>query len=167
VIQVATWPTGTEAWLAALTSALGEGLPPRVGDTQRMPAGLVMRVGPEEIMIVSEETAPASAETVAALRQQLRPDICSVLDLSHARCRIRIEGEHCVDTLAKLFALDFRDDAFPIDRVQLTSHHHVPCALHRTGATAFDAYVFTTFAREQLETFADAALEFGVVVAAR
>ncbi len=166
VIQLATWPTGTEAWQAALTSALGEGVPLRVGDTQRMPTGLVMRLGPEELMIVSDEAVPASHESVAALRVSVRSDVGSVLDLSHARCRIHIEGEHAIDTLAKLFALDFRDGAFPINNVQLTSHHHVPSALHRTGETAFDAYVFTTYAREQLETLMDAALEFGVAVTA-
>jgi heterotetrameric sarcosine oxidase gamma subunit len=121
-----------------------------------------MRVGPEELLVVSDDSSPPSHERVAALRRQLPANIGSVLDLSHARCRIRIEGEHAVDMLGKLYALDFREHAFPVGRVQLTGHHHVPCALHRTGPASFDAYVFTTYARDQLETFADAALEYGV-----
>ena len=165
VIQLATWPTGVQAWQSTLASALGQPVPQKTGDTQLTKLGLALRVGPEELMLVSDDaTQPPSHESVAKLRGFVRPDIGSVLDLSHARCRIRIEGERCVDTLSKLLALDFREDAFPVGRVLLSSHHHVPCALHRKGSTGFDAYVFTTYAREMLETIADAALEYGLAV---
>lgn len=162
VIQLSTWPTGVEAWLAAMAHVIAAPLPQKTGDTQTTSLGLAMRIGPEELMLVSDDPAqPPSHETVAALRQHVTANIGSVLDLSHARCRIHIEGERCVDTLSKLFALDFRDSAFPIGRVLLSSHHHVPCTLRRTGTGAFDAYVFTTYAREMLETMVDAALEYG------
>ena len=165
VIQLSTWPTGEQAWLAALSSALEAPVPPKTGDTLHTKLGLAMRVGPEELLLVSDNaTQPPSHKTVTALRQHVTADIGSVLDLSHARCRIHIEGKRCVDTLSKLFALDFRDDAFPVSSVLLSSHHHVPCALHRRGSTGFDAYVFTTYARELLEAMADAALEYGVAV---
>jgi sarcosine oxidase gamma subunit len=49
--------------------------------------------------------------------------------------------------------------------VRLTGHHHVPAALHRTGAQAFDIYVFTTYALDQLQALEDAALEYGVAIA--
>ena len=165
VIQLSTWPTGVDAWLAALTSALEVPVPQKTGDTQATSLGLAMRTGPEELMIVTDDAAqPPAHETVTRLRGFIDADIGSVLDLSHARCRVHIEGERCVDTLSKLFALDFREDAFPVGRVLLSSHHHVPCALHRRGSTGFDAYVFTTYAREMLETMADAALEYGLAV---
>ena len=162
VIQLSTWPTGVDAWLAALTSALAAPVPQKTGDTQATSLDLAMRTGPEELLLVSDDTTqPPSHETVAALRQHVTTGIGSVLDLSHARCRIRIEGERCVDTLSKLYAMDFREDAFPVGKLKLSSHHHVPCVLHRKGSTEFDAYVFTTYAREMLESFADSALEYG------
>ena len=165
VIQLSTWPTGVDAWLSALFTALAAPVPQETGDTQATSLGLAMRTGPEELMLVTDDvTQPPSHETVTKLRGFIGADIGSVLDLSHARCRIRIEGERCVDTLSKLFALDFRQDAFPVGRLLLSSHHHVPCALHRTGSAGFDAYVFTTYAREMLEAIADAALEFGVAL---
>ena len=165
VIQLATWPTGVSAWESAMQSALGSAPSSKTGDVLDTKLGLVMRTGPEELMLVSNDGAHGnSTDTVAKLREAVRADIGSVLDLSHARCRIRIEGEHCVNTLSKLFALDFRGDAFPVGKLKLSSHHHVPCALHRLGSTGFDAYLFTTYARELLETFADAALEYGLAV---
>ncbi len=164
VVLVSTWPSGSKAWLAALRKALGRTLPKAVGDTEQFDAGLLLRVGPEEMLLVGEPGQPEVHELVASLRQQVSADIGSVLDLSHARCRIGVKGEQAVATLCKLYALDFRAAAFPSQRVQLTAQHHVPCALHRTGDKSFDAYVLSTYAREQLETFADAALEHGVVL---
>ena len=162
VLLTSTWPNGVKPWLAALRKALGQRLPKSVGDSMMLRTGLTMRVGPEEIMLVSEPGQPESHELLQNLRQHVTAQIGAVLDLSHARCRIGIKGPNAVDTLAKLYALDFREAAFPLHRVQLTAHHHLPCVLHRTGEQAFDAYVFTTYARDQLATLADAALEFGI-----
>ena len=96
------------------------------------------------------------------LRQHVPADIGSVTDLGHARCRIRIEGPRCRDTLSKLFAIDLRDAAWPVGELRLTGHHHVPSLLHRLGAQSFDVYVFSTYAFDQLATVLDAAREYGV-----
>ena len=40
----------------------------------------------------------------------------------------------------------------------------MPSLLLRTGTQAFDWIVFTTYAQDQLETLADAALEYGVEI---
>jgi heterotetrameric sarcosine oxidase gamma subunit len=66
--------------------------------------------------------------------------------------------------LGKLFALDFRDAAFPVGTLQLSGHHHVPCSVHRTGQNRFDLYLLSTYAHGQLESLIDAALEYGVAL---
>ncbi len=160
VVQVSTWPAGIDALCAALQHAVAE-LPPRLaGQTAATQAGLLVRTGPEEFLLVCEQ----ARDQVGAVRRHVTPDIGSVTDLSHARCRIRISGDNCLDTLAKLFAIDFRAPTFPFGQTRLTGHHHVPCLLHRLDADAFDVYVFTTYARDQLRTLVDAALEYGVAV---
>ena len=161
LLQAATWADGVDAWQAALSQALSP-VPARVGETCATAAGLLMRVGPEELWIVDEDSPHSPAERVAGLRAQLHAQIGSVLDLSHARVRLSVSGPRCMAMLSKLYALDFRDHAFPVGRVLLSGYHHVPCALHRTGQHAFDAYLFTTYARDQFETYVDAALEYGV-----
>ena len=160
VVQISTWNTGIEALVAALGSAVSDTPPPVPGHTVQTPAGLLMRTGPQEFLLVSEQ----AQQQVAALRRQVLSDIGSVTDLSHARCRIQIEGAHCLDTLGKLFALDFRASAFPLGQCRLTGHHHVACLLHRLAANRFDVYVFTTYAFDQLATLIDAALEYGVAL---
>ena len=160
VVQASTWHAGIDALVLALGSAVSGTPPAAPGHTVQTPAGLLMRTGPQEFLLVSEQ----AQQQVAALRRHVLPDIGSVTDLSHARCRIRVEGERCVDTLGKLFALDLRGSAFPLGQCRMTGHHHVPCLLHRLQASQFDVYVFTTYAHDQLTTVIDAALEYGVAL---
>ena len=160
VTQIATWPSGIDALIRGLRAALGLDVPLRTGDTVHLPQGLLVRSGPEEFMLLSKQ----SVDTTTGLCRKISADIGSVTDLSHARCLIHIEGERCCDTLSKLFALDLRDQEFPLDLVRLTGQHHVPCMLHRRERDAFDIYVFSTYAYDQLATLIDAGLEYGVAL---
>ena len=156
---VSTWISGIEELTTALQSAWGT-VPASTGHTGNTAHGQVLRTGPEEFLVVPYDGAPVAK----ALRAVVTAGIGSVTDLSHARCRIRIEGAQCRATLNKLFALDLRESEFPVGEVRLTGTHHVPCALHRLGAERFDMLVFSTYAYDQLSTVMDAALEFGVTV---
>lgn len=162
VTLVSSWPAGAQALCAALGQALGLILPGRTGQTAPCSAGLVMRTGPEEFMIISDLAGDLTADMTTILRQSISAEVGSVTNLSHARCCIHIDGPKCLDTLSKLFALDFREDAFPVHEIRLSGHHHVPCTLHRLGLSEFDLYVFSTYAYDQLATLLDAALEYGV-----
>ena len=161
VTQVSTWISGVYGLELALADWLGQPAPALTGQTLQTAQGLLMRTGPEEFLLVAEQ----ADGTLAGLRDSVARDVGSVTDLSHARCRIRISGEYCLEVLSKLFPVDLRPAAFPAGQVRLTGHHHVPAALHRTGAQAFDIYVFTTYALDQLQALEDAALEYGVAIA--
>ena len=160
VTQVSTWISGVAGLEQALVEVLGQRAPARIGGTLRTPQGLVFRTGPEEFLIVAE----GPADNTVWLRRHVAADVGSVTDLSHARCRIRIGGKQCRDALGKLFPIDLRDAAFPVEQARLTGHHHVPCLIHRLGVDRFDLYVFSTYAHDQLSTVIDAALEYGVAL---
>jgi heterotetrameric sarcosine oxidase gamma subunit len=74
---------------------------------------------------------------------------------------LSVQGAGAVPTLQKLFALDFREAAFGVNEVRLSGAHHLPALLHRTASDAFDLYVHTTYAHDQVESVLDAALEWG------
>jgi len=160
LLQIATWPSGIAALRSVMAQTLGAELPARCGQTAQIPAGLLMCTGPEEFQLL---TTPGPSRLLE-LRQHVPADIGSVTDLGHARCRIRIEGPRCRDTLSKLFAIDLRDAAWPVGELRLTGHHHVPCSLLRGGGHLFDMFVFTTYACDQLATVLDAAREYGVAL---
>ena len=158
VLLLGSWVGNGPTLEDAVSQAVGAAAPERPGTTCATPLGLLMRIAPEEFLLVGD----AAANRVATLRHRVTADLGSVTDLSHARCRIHIEGENCLDTLSKLFALDLRENTFPLNEIRLSGHHHVPCVLHRRGLAEFDLYVFSSYAHDQLETLKDAALEFGV-----
>ena len=164
VTLISTWMGGTQALCAALGRALAATdlfpLPASTGQTAQCPLGLLLRTGPHEFMLIGS----GSVDVAAALQTHITPDIGALLDLSHARCRVRVEGPKAVATLGKLFALDFRNAAFAVGKVQLSGHHHVPCSLHRLGADRFDLYLLSTYAHGQLESLQDAALEYGMAL---
>ncbi len=160
VVQISTWISGIDVLEAALGSAVGSSVPARSGLTLNAALGLLVRTGPEEFLLVGDKASHAFEK----LRASISADTGAVTDLSHARCRIRIEGTHSRATLNKLFALDLREAEFPIGEARLTGTHHVPSLLHRLGTDAFDLYVFSTYAHDQLGTVLDAAREYGVAL---
>ena len=164
VTLISTWPSGTAALCTALAQALGATdmfpLPAATGQTAPCPMGLLLRTGPTEFMLIGE----TGADVAGVLRGQMGPDVGSVLDLSHARVRIQMQGPQAVAALSKLLALDLRPAAFPADTLKLSGHHHVPCSVHRMGEDRFDLYLLSTYAHGQLESLVDASLEYGVAL---
>ena len=158
--QISTWISGVQGLEQALTALLGRQPPTQTGQTQATRHGLLVRTGPEEFLLVADHDVDNAAE----LRRHVPAGIGAVTDLGHARCRIRISGDRCRDTLSKLFPIDLRDAAFPVGQARATGHHHVPALLHRIEHDRFDLYVFTTYAQDQLHVLVDAALEYGVSV---
>ena len=155
---ISTWISGLPGLLDALTAVFGDTVPQRIGKTTRTEFGLLARSGPEEFLLVGDD----HGDRTTLLRATVAADTGSVTDLSHARCRIHIEGPQCRTVLNKLFALDLRESVFLIGDIAMTGTHHVPSTLHRLGADAFDLYVFSTYAFDQLATVLDAAQEYGV-----
>jgi sarcosine oxidase subunit gamma len=155
---ISTWISGLPGLLHALTTVFGDVVPQRIGKAASTEFGLLARSGPEEFLLVGHD----HTDHAAMLRTLIGADIGSVTDLSHARCRIHVEGPRCRTLLNKLFALDLRESALSIGDIAMTGTHHVPSTLHRLGTDAFDLYVFSTYAYDQLATVLDAAQEYGV-----
>ena len=153
--QVSTWIGGWPALAARLSPLMP--VPALTGQTARHGEDWIARTGPEELWLVGPRGSALCSQATSALK----PDIGHALDLSHARCRMTVQGAGAVPTLQKLFALDFREATFGVNEVRLTGAHHLPAVLHRTASNAFDLYVHTTYAHDQVESVFDAALEWG------
>jgi len=159
---ISTWVNGMPRLLDALTTVFGDTVPQRIGKTARTEFGLLARSGPEEFLLVGDDPS----DRAGMLRTLIGADIGSVTDLSHARCRLHIEGPQSRTVLNKLFALDLRESALAHGDIAMTGTHHVPSTLHRLGVNAFDLYVFSTYAYDQLGTLLDASQEYGVGLSA-
>lgn len=98
-------------------------------------------IGPDKYLV-----SGTRAGFVAHLIERLK-DNGTVTDLSHGRTVIRIDGPKSRWVLAKLFAIDFADEALPLGQGVATAHHDILAQIQRVGPDAFDVYVFRSFAR--------------------
>lgn len=114
--------------------------------------------GPSRWLMVGPRAAHAGlAAKLAALARH-----AAVVDLSHARTVLRIQGQRSRDVLAKLCALDFHPRAFASGRCGLSSMAGVSTLIHKFDeAPTFDLFVQRSFAREFRDCARAAAAEFG------
>jgi len=159
IVQVAAWPGGEKAAIAAIQAATGLKLPDGAGGGVARDGMAAFGFAPGRFLVV------AQAEGLAqSLADAVKAQTGTVLDLSHGRTAIRVAGPKAEWVLAKLFAIDFSLPAFPLGAGRSTAHHDVFAQIQRSGADAFDLYVFRSFARSFWTTLRHAAQETGYEV---
>lgn len=161
LVQLAAFSTTAEELERAVRRSLGLELPARVGDARSAGARLLLRSGPEQFWIITED----GADLIPVLRSAVTPAIGSVTELSQSRARIWIDGPHSREVLAKGLAIDLDPRVFRPHSFALTGLHHSPVMVLRTDATRFELYVLRTFAVWAWEWLIDAALPYGYEVA--
>ncbi len=104
----------------------------------------------------------------SGLRDQLAaktdPANASLTDLTHGRTSFLVTGPKAEWVLSKLFAIDFRQKAFPVDTGLSTMHHDIFAQIYRPYEQTFDIFVYRSFARSFWHTLCRAAEEVGYEV---
>lgn len=139
----------------ALDSAPGSGRCAR-GEQMKVLCG-----GPNQYLVVSgqhEDEALTHSLGIALDGQG-----SAVVDLSHARTVLRIQGPHCRDVLAKGCPVDV--DAMVAGDTAATVLGHFNILLHCEAGDAFEIYVFRSFGLACFEWLWAAGREFGMVLA--
>ncbi len=156
IVQVAAWPGGEKAAMAAIQSVTGLKLPDGAGGGVARDGKAAFGFAPGRFLVIDQ--AEGLAERLSGA---VKGETGTVLDLSHGRTAIRVVGPKAEWVLAKLFAIDFALPAFPVGAGRSTTHHDVFAQIQRTGPEAFDLYVFRSFARSFWTTLCHAAEETG------
>ena len=86
----------------------------------------------------------------------------TLIDQSHGRVRIRLEGEAVTAMLAKGVAIDLHDHAFPVGRSVITLSGHVSVHLTRRAPDAFELMVLRSYALSLWKSLIEMGLEFGI-----
>lgn len=142
IVQVAAWPGREKAVLAAIGKVTGLALPDGPGGGLATGTKSAFGIGPGRFLVVDE--AEGLAGTLAAA---VKAQDGAVTDLSHGRTAIRIDGPKAEWVLAKFFAVDFSQAAFPPGAGRASVHHDIFAHIQRYGPERFDVYVFRSFAR--------------------
>jgi sarcosine oxidase subunit gamma len=146
---------------ARLLAALGElGLDeaPASGRAAGGEALSLLWNGPQQYLAVSMSLAGPVLQ--AGLQGALGGDIAAVVDLSHARTVLALQGPACVDLLAKGCPLDL--DNLDDGAVAATVLGHYNVLLHRVDPRRFRIYVFRSFALACFEWMMLAGREYGL-----
>jgi sarcosine oxidase subunit gamma len=159
LLQLGAWPDTRENFEAILGSVLGLSVPAGPGKAAVSADGALMVIAPGRYLLVSDNKG-----VTARLAEQIDAERGVITDLSHARAGIRISGPRAADVLRKGVAIDLDIRKFPVHGVAQTTFHHIGLTLHRTEETAFDLFVFRSFAVSFWEALTDAALEYGYQV---
>jgi sarcosine oxidase subunit gamma len=87
-----------------------------------------------------------------------------VVDQTHGRCTIGIEGASARRMLAKGIRIDLHPRVFAVGAAAVTECAHLGVALHRPAEDRYELIVLATFARELWHWVCEAAGEFGYTV---
>ncbi len=153
--QVSAWPGRLAEAGRAAAEAAGAAEAPAPGRSAEGPRGRVVRTEALKWWVLSESPIEAPA---------LSPEDGTLLDLSHARTRIRVEGPAARDLLARMVAIDLRLRSFGEGAVAVTGAHGVGLLL-LARAEGIDVHVLRSFALAVWEDMAEIAAQFGAEIA--
>lgn len=153
--QLAAWPDRLEAVGAAAATLAGLREAPGFGRSESGTGGRLIRTEALKWLLERPEGSAPPALDIAD---------GTVLDLTHARTQIRIEGSAAGEVVSRLVAIDIRPKAFPDGAVAVTSAHGVGLTLIRRGA-GFDALVLRSFALTMWQQIGEIAAQFGCELA--
>jgi len=98
----------------------------------------------------------------APLAPDIGPQQGAVLDLSHARTRLRIAGRRAAEFLNRHLPLDLRAAAFPEDAVASSQLHHVGVTLWRSRR-GYELFIPRGYALSVWEVLLQTAAQFDAV----
>ena len=156
IADVCAWPGADTTTANAIRRATGLALTvtkDAVGETSQ-----AFQHAPGRWTVIA--TDPAQPETLT----KAVGDTGTVVDLSHGRTVLRIDGDQSRRVLSKLFALDFKSETFPLEKGLATKHHEIFAQIQRVDDNAFDVVVFRSYARAFWHALRRASEEVGYVV---
>jgi methylglutamate dehydrogenase subunit D len=157
LVQVAAFAETMTQLKAAMRSVLGTDLPADLGKVVVAGDWSVLKTGPEQFWIITH----GAEDVTSLLRAAVAAPLGAITPLSHSRTRIFIEGSAARELLSAAIAIDLHPDVFRLNGFALTSLHHTPVLILRSGESCYELYVLRTFARWSWEWLIDAALPFG------
>lgn len=152
-----------EAFTAAVADILGVELPVTPKTAGRGPGKAVLWLGPDEWLAVM--AADCGAEMSGRLTEALAEVHHAVVDVSHSRAVIGLEGPKARDVLMKGTNIDTHPRKFGPDNCIQARLGRCHMLLHQLDdSPAYDIYIHRSFAVYAWKWLCDAAREYGVTI---
>jgi heterotetrameric sarcosine oxidase gamma subunit len=104
------------------------------------------------------------ADLLPALKAAVPHDRAAIIDQSHGRVCLAVEGPQVENVLSKLFAIDFDAHVFKTGTGIATAHHVIFALIYREHDTRFLLFPHRSFARDFLKALIKAGTEYGVEI---
>ncbi len=143
-----------------IAQVLGFALPTSCGETASGDGHAALWLGPDEWLVVAQETAPAYDPLVDALTEALGAERGAVVDVSANRTILELSGEKARAVLEKGCPVDLHDRAFTAGRAVTTVVGPIAVLLWRVEATTYRILPRSSFADYLARWLLDAMAEY-------
>lgn len=117
----------------------------------------IIWTGPNRWLIIEPETR----DLISLVKSQINETSISIVDLSHARSSIEIDGSMTRDLLLKGAAIDFHPEVFLINHCVQTTFFNLSALICCLDENRFNIFIARGFALDLLQKVQEAAEEFG------
>ena len=117
----------------------------------------IIWTGPNRWLIIEPETR----DLISLVKSQINETSISIVDLSHARSSIEIDGPMTRDLLLKGAAIDFHPEAFLINHCVQTTFFNLSALICCLDENRFNIFIARGFALDLWQKVQEAAEEFG------
>ena len=117
----------------------------------------IIWTGPNRWLIIEPETR----DLISLVKSQINETSISIVDLSHARSSIEIDGSMTRDLLLKGAAIDFHPEVFLINHCVQTTFFNLSALICCLDENRFNIFVARGFALDLWQKLQEAAEEFG------
>lgn len=145
--QITAWPDSFNAMAEKTAKALGIEKTPLPSQAVFTKHGTIFHIEPQKFLILADECP------------ELNSNQAAMLDLSHSKTHIRIQGIKSVELLNRYISLDLRDKSFPVGTAVSTSFHHIGITLWRSQ-TGYEMLLPRSFSESLWDLLAEAAHQF-------
>ncbi|MBT3203984.1 MAG: hypothetical protein HOM14_05345 [Gammaproteobacteria bacterium] len=134
LIQLAGWDDFDEAAKPTLKSIGLDGLGD-YGTVQLSNDVSCFRIAPEKILLRVDQ------KSFSYIFENADMESTPLIDLSHARWIIAVQGEQVEDLMSQLAALDFSMTTFPVGNFKQSGIHQIAVLIHRVAVDRFEIIV--------------------------
>jgi methylglutamate dehydrogenase subunit D len=104
------------------------------------------------------------ANLLPALTGAISADKAAIIDQTHGRVCLAVEGPRVETVLSKLFAVDFDVSSFKTGTGIASAHHVIFALIYRESQVRFLLFPHRSFARDFLQALIKAGTEYGVEI---
>lgn len=156
MILIKSWPDSTEITDSLLAKYLGVKSLPKVNEFISQNDIFCAMLSPGHFMLFS-----AHESLFSDLSKIFSAEVAVIIDISHSRRGVRLQGKNSTRLLNKGIAIDLGDDEFPPLRVLQSSIHSIGIILFKLNPDDYLIFSYSSFFEDFYAWVIDSAEEYG------